>query len=54
MLLRGGRLDAEPLEVAGVVVLSMDIEGEGVDSSDTSSVKSSACISATGCKKMYV
>lgn len=48
VLLRGGRLDDDPFDVAGVVELSMDIDGEGVDVSDTSSVRSSACIVAIG------
>jgi len=46
VLLRGGRREAEEVDVAGVVEFALDAVGEGVDVSDSSSIRSSACILA--------
>lgn len=44
VLLRGGRREAEEVDVAGVVEFAIDAAGEGVDVSDSASISSSACI----------
>lgn len=46
VLLRGGRREAEEVDVAGVVEFAIDAAGEGVDVSDSASISSSACIFA--------
>jgi hypothetical protein len=46
--LRGGRREAEEVDVAGVVEFAIDAAGEGVDVSDSASISSSACIFAEG------
>ena len=46
VLLRGGRREAEEVDVAGVVEFAMEAVGDGVDVSDSSSIRSSACIFA--------
>jgi hypothetical protein len=48
VLLRGGRREAEEVDVAGVVEFASDAAGEGVEVSDSSSIRSSACIFAAG------
>ena len=48
VLLRGGRREAEEMDVAGVVEFAIDAAGEGVDVSDSASINSSACILAEG------
>lgn len=44
VLLRGGLRDAEDVDVAGVVEFAREAAGEGVEVSDSSSMRSSACI----------
>jgi hypothetical protein len=51
VLLRGGRREAEEVDVAGVVELAIDAAGEGVDVSDSASISSSACIFADGLER---
>ena len=46
VLLRGGRREAEEVDVAGVVEFAIEAAGEGVDVSDSASISSSACIFA--------
>ena len=46
MLFRGGRREAEEVDVAGVVEFAIEAVGEGVEVSDSSSIRSSACIFA--------
>lgn len=48
VLLRGGRREADEVDVAGVVEFAIDAAGEGVDVSDSASISSSACIFAEG------
>ena len=48
VLLRGGRREADDVDVAGVVEFAIDAAGEGVDVSDSASISSSACIFAEG------
>jgi hypothetical protein len=48
VLLRGGRREAEEVDVAGVVEFAIDAAGEGVEFSDSSSIRSSVCILAEG------
>ena len=44
VLLRGGRRETEEVDVAGVVEFAREAVGDGVDVSDSSSIRSSACI----------
>ena len=46
VLLRGGRRDADEVDVAAAVELAIDAAGEGVDVSDSSRIRSSVCIVA--------
>ena len=46
VLFRGGRREAEEVDVAGVVEFASDAAGEGLDDSDSSTIRSSVCIFA--------